>query len=185
MSLGVVRRGDLVLGRAETEAALRAGRVAHFGTVGPDGDPYVIPNLYVYTDGRVYLHTASAGRFRANVEARPRVCFETSELAQTFAYGEFQCDTSASYVSVIGVGAIFIETDDAGKTRFFDRFMEKYGDPAWGRPKSFYPRLGEVTVYWIDASQITGKRVPLPPVAQQWPADNRTKSPGAAPPRQS
>jgi uncharacterized protein len=184
MSLGVVRRSDLVLSRAETETALRLGRVAHFGTVGPDGDPYVIPNLFVYADGRVFLHTASTGHFRRNVEARPRVCFETSEFAQTFAYGEFQCDTSASYVSVIGVGAIVIESDDVEKARFFDRFMQKYGDPAWDRPKSFYPRLGEVTVYCIDASQITGKRVQLPPVEQRWPADNRTKSPGAAPPRQ-
>jgi hypothetical protein len=185
MALGMVRRKDLMMSGAETETVLQQSRVAHFGAVGQDGDPYVIPNLFVYAEGRVYLHTASTGRFRANVEARPRVCFEISELGQTYAYGEFECDTSASYVSVVGVGAIFIESDDADKAQFFDRFMLKYGDPAWARPKSFYPRLGEVSVYRIEPNQITGKHIQLPAVAEQWPTRNRTKTPGAIPPQRS
>ena len=185
MRLGKVRRSDLVMSQAETETALQDGRVAHFGTVGQDGEPYVIPNLFVYMGGRVYLHTAKTGHFRRNVEAHPQVCFEVSELGQTYPYGEFECDSSASYLSVIGVGAISIESSDTEKARFFDRFMTKYGDPAWGRPKSFYPRLGEVTVYCIDPSQITGKRIQLPPPSEQWPAHNRTKSPGAIAPRRS
>ncbi len=183
MSLGPVRRGDLVMSRAETEAALQNARVAHFATVGSDGDPYVIPNLFVYVGGRVYLHTAGSGHFRRNVAAHPRVCFEISEFGQTYPYGEFECDSSASYLSVVGFGAIAIATEEAEKARFFDRFISKYGDPTWGRPRGFYPRLGEVTVYSIEPDQITGKRIRLPAVGEQWPARNRTRSPGAVPPR--
>ena len=40
-----------------------------------------------------------------------------------------------------------------------------------------------VTVYRIDPIRITGKKGPLPPLAEQWPARNRTKSPGVVPPR--
>jgi hypothetical protein len=55
--------------------------------------------------------------------------------------------------------------------------MAKYAD----RPKSFYPRLDEVTVYAIAVERITGKHCPLPPVSEQWPALDRTKSPNAKP----
>jgi nitroimidazol reductase NimA-like FMN-containing flavoprotein (pyridoxamine 5'-phosphate oxidase superfamily) len=84
---------------------------------------------------------------------------------------------------VIAAGRIRIETDEVEKARSFDRFLAKYGDPNWARPRSFHPRLGEVTVYRIAVEQITGKQGPLLPSAEQWPAHDQTKSPGAVPPR--
>ena len=183
MSQGSLRRADKQMSSAEAEEVLARAKLAHFGTVDAGGDPYVVPNLFVYVDGRIYLHTASAsGHFRTNVERSNRVCVETAELGQVFPYGTFECDTSASYVSVVAFGTIRIEDDPAEKARFFDRFMAKYADPAWDRPKSFYPRLNDVTVYCIEPERITGKKGPLLPVAEQWPAQNRTKSPGAVPP---
>jgi len=60
--------------------------------------------------------------------------------------------------------------------------MAKYSDPKLSRPKSFYPRLDQITHYAITIENITGKDTPLPAVSEQWPAANRTKSPGAIPP---
>ena len=186
MSQGVVRRTDKAMSGAEAEEMLARAALAHFGTIGADGAPYVVPNLFVYAAGEIQLHTtAAAGHFKRNVEANPRICVETAEMGQVFPYGRFECDTSASYASVIAVGTIRIEPDTAEKSRFFDRFLAKYADPGWARPKSFYPRLDEVTVYRIALERITGKKGPLLPRGEQWPARDNSKSPGAVPPRKN
>jgi len=56
------------------------------------------------------------------------------------------------------------------KIRFFDALLAKYGTGALGRPKNFYPRLDEVTVYALGVERVTGKHCPLPPPAEPWPA---------------
>jgi len=183
MSQGVVRRKDKELGREEIDQFLAGAALAHFATVSENGDPYVVPNLFVYADGLIHLHTSRGGHFLANVGARPRVCFEVAEMGTVFPYGEFECDTSVSYTSVVGFGTVRIDGDPAAKARFFDRLMAKYADPKWQRAKSFYPRLDLVTVYALEIERLTGKRGPLPAVSDQWPAKNLTKSPGAVAPR--
>jgi nitroimidazol reductase NimA-like FMN-containing flavoprotein (pyridoxamine 5'-phosphate oxidase superfamily) len=182
MSRGVVRRQDKAMGEAEIEDLLARARLAHFATVGPNGDPYVVPNLFVWAERKVFLHTTrAAGHFRANVELCARVSFDIAEIGEIFPYGEFECDTSASYASLVGFGSIAIVAANEEKARFFDRFLAKYADPGWARPKGFYPRLDEVCVYAITPERITGKKGPLPAKAEQWPARNLTKSPGAVP----
>lgn len=74
-----------------------------------------------------------------------------------------------------------IEEDRTAKILFFDRLMAKYSDPALDWPKGFYPRLDQITMYALTIEQITGKHQPLPLVSEQWPAVNRTKTPGAVP----
>jgi uncharacterized protein len=183
MSQGVVRRSDKAIDRTEIDALLDRLHLAHFGTVGPDGAPYVVPNLFVHAERRIWLHTTGAmGHFRRNVEHERRICFTAAEMGSVYPYGGFACDASASYASVIGFGIVRIEDERTEKSRFFDRFLAKYADPAWGHPKSFYPRLDQVTVYSMSLDQVTGKVGPLPPLAEQWPAKNRTMSPGVTPP---
>jgi uncharacterized protein len=183
VSRGSVRRKDKEMSESEVEALLHRAMLAHFATVGDDGMPYVVPNLFVYASGKIYLHTTAAtGHFGTNVAQSPRISFAVSEMGEVFPYGEFECDTSVSYASVVGFGTIHTESGSPEKARFFDRFLAKYAAPTWQRPKSFYPRLDEVTVYCIEPLRLTGKKGPLPPLAEQWPALNRTKSPGAVPP---
>jgi hypothetical protein len=183
MGQGVVRRADKEMSWDEAEDFLRRAPVAHFATLSADGDPYVVPNLFVHAEGRLFLHTAATGHFRDNVERHPRISFDAAEMGEVYPYGSFACDTSTSYASVVGVGAIRILPEPAEKARFFDRFLAKYADPDWGHPKSFYPRLDQVTVFCIELERLTGKRTTLPPLAQRWPAVNRTMSPGAMPSR--
>ena len=149
MSQGTVRRKDKLMDRAAIDHFLERAAFAHFATVSANKDPYVVPNLFVYADGRIYLHTSLSGHFRSNVEASSRVCFEAAEMSTVFPYGEFECDSSVSYTSVVGFGAITIVEDRAAKTLFFDRLMAKYSDPKLSRPKSFYPRLDQITHYAI------------------------------------
>ena len=58
--------------------------------------------------------------------------------------------------------------------------MEKYGKPDTQRPKGFFPRLDAITVYAIAVQRMTGKEQPLPPLSEQWPAKDRTKTPYAS-----
>jgi nitroimidazol reductase NimA-like FMN-containing flavoprotein (pyridoxamine 5'-phosphate oxidase superfamily) len=183
MSQPLLRRKDKEMSADEVEHLLHRLPLAHFATVGPEGEPYVVPNLFVYADRQICLHTAAAmGHFRRNVERNPRVCFSATEMEQIFAYGRFECDTSAGYASVIGFGQAHLVDDDGARMRFFDRLLAKYGDPAWKRPESFYPRLAEVVVYAILLDRVTGKKNPTPPLDEQWPVRDRTKSPGAVAP---
>jgi nitroimidazol reductase NimA-like FMN-containing flavoprotein (pyridoxamine 5'-phosphate oxidase superfamily) len=183
MSSPQVRRQDRVLPEAEARELIARAYCGRVATVGADGWPYVVPLLHVFADDVVTLHNAAArGHLRVNVERDSRACFEVDEPLKVFDYGRFECDSGLAYRSAIAYGRIRIQDDRAAKSRFFDAFLAKYGTGVAGRPKSFYPRLDEVTVYEIAVERITGKQCPLPAAAEQWPALDRTKSPNAKPP---
>lgn len=180
MSAPPVRRKDKLMTDQRTLEFLVGGFCGRIASVGVDGWPYCVPLLYVWSDGEVLVHNPSArGHLRANVEHNQRVCFEVDEAGEVFDYGRFECDTSIAYRSVIVFGTIRIVEGELAKQRFFDALMAKYGKPNSGRPKQFYPRLDEVTLYAIAPERITGKETALPAVSEQWPAKDRTKSPNA------
>jgi hypothetical protein len=156
------------------------GRLA---TVSADGSPYCVPLLYVWMDGALWVHnTVDRGHLRANVDHEARVCFEVDEPGEVFNYGRFECDSSVAYRSVIVFGTLRVVGDVAAKQKFFEALMDKYGAPDRGRPRGFFPRIDQVTVYAMTIERMTGKETPLPGVSQRWPALDRTASPQARPP---
>ncbi len=177
-----VRRTDRIMSEQDTLAFLKNGYAGRLATVGADGYPYCVPLLYVAMDGDVFVHnTAARGHLRTNVEYQAKVCFEIDEAGDVFEYGRFECDSSVAYRSAIAFGNIRIIEDRLIKQRFCDELMKKYGKPDNDRPKSFYPRLDQITVFAISIECITGKELALPPVSEQWPALDRTKSPNVRP----
>ena len=182
MSAPPVRRKDKLMTDEQALEFLARGFCGRIASVGADGWPYCVPLLYVWAEGEVLVHNPAArGHLRANVEHDQRVCFEVDEAGEVFDYGRFECDTSVAYRSVIVFGTIRIIEDAHAKQKFFDALMAKYGKPDSGRPRHFYPRLDEVTLYAIQPERITGKETPLPAASEQWPAKDRTKSPDARP----
>jgi uncharacterized protein len=178
-----LRRTDRVMPDERMEAMLAKGFHGRLATVGADGAPYCVPLLYVWDDGQVFLHnTLARGHLRANVDHEPRVCFEIDEAGEVFDYGRFECDSSVAYRSVIVFGRIRIVTDAGAKQRFCEMLMAKYGKPGTDRPKGFFPRLDQITVYAITVERMTGKELALPDVSQQWPAVDMTKTPHARAP---
>jgi len=172
-----LRRSDKLMSDARAMELLARGFCGRIASVGADGWPYCVPLLYVWANGEVLVHNPAApGHFRANVEHDRRVCFEVDEAGEVFDYGRFECDTSVAYRSVIVFGTIRILDDESAKRQFFDALMAKYGKPDSGRPRHFYPRLDEITLYAIAPERISGKETPLPAVSEQWPAKDRTKS---------
>ncbi len=181
---GRLRRADKTMNEAEIDAFLRGTFCGRTATVGADGYPYVVPNLFVWRDGKVFLHTAVySGHFITNVRHCDRVSFEADEPGQIFPYGHVECDTSVSYRSVVLFGRIRILEEEAEKTGFYTAFLEKYAPPdTWGREKGSFPRLNSTVVYVITPEIITGKEGKLPPLADQWPNSNRLSgSPGWKP----
>ena len=178
-----MRRADRTMTEDRARQMLATGFCGRLGTTDPSGWPYVVPFLYVWMDGRVYVHQARArGHLAESLAANPRVCFEIDAPSDVFAYGRFECDTGLAYASVIAFGTARVVEVEEEKTRFFVELMRKYGDPGLERPPAFFPRLGEVTVYALTIDRLTGKEQALPEVSQRWPAVDRTKSPGAIPP---
>jgi len=177
-----VRRTDKLMSETGTREFIARAYSGRLASVGPDGWPYIVPLLYVWMNGEIWVHnTRARGHFRSNVDHEPRVCFEVDDSGEAFAYGRFECDTSMAYRSVVAFGRIRIIEDQQQKKAFFDGLMAKYGDPKWDRPKGFYPRLEQVTVYAITVERMTGKETLLPTIENRWPAADNTKTPNAVP----
>jgi len=104
------------------------------------------------------------------------------EPGDVFPYGRYECDTALEYRSVIAFGTIQVVSDREEKARFCSELMRKYGDATWARPREFYPRLDEITVYSIAIERMTGKETALPVTSRRWPQLDQTKSPNAIPP---
>ena len=181
MSSPLIRRADRSMPPERTLETLARGYSGRLATVSEDGFPYCIPLLYLWMNGEVYLHTTSArGHLRANIERERRVCFEIDEQEGVFDYGRFECDSGLAYRSVCLFGRIRIVDDREVKQRFCELLMAKYGKPETKRPKGFFPRIDVITVYAIALERITGKEQALPPISEQWPAKDRTKTPNAS-----
>jgi nitroimidazol reductase NimA-like FMN-containing flavoprotein (pyridoxamine 5'-phosphate oxidase superfamily) len=176
---GVLHRADKVMSAGEVAAFLGAVFCGRTASVGADGYPYVVPNLFVWMDDRVYLHTSLLeGHFLQNVRHADRVSFEVDEPGEVFPYGPVECDTSISYRSVIVFGRIRIIDDPREKTRFYSAFLRKYAPAdSWGRERGSFPRLDKTIVYAITPEAMTGKQSHLPGIDQRWRAAGR--APGA------
>ncbi len=169
---GRLRRADKVMSTEETESFLSSRFCGRTATVDADGYPYVVPNLFVWMHGQVYLHTAKLeGHFLANVRHADRASFEVDEAGEVFPYGPVECDTSVSYRSVIVFGRIRIIDDEAQKIEFYAAFLAKYAPAdSWGRERGSFPRLDKTIVYAIRPEAITGKQGPLPALDRRWSA---------------
>jgi uncharacterized protein len=178
MSSPMLRRADRAMTPERSWEMLAGAYSGRLATVSADGSPYCIPLLYVCMDGKIYLHTTSArGHLRANVERDVRVCFQVEETNGVFDYGRFECDSGLAFRSVILFGKICIVKERERKQLFCEELMAKYGKPGTARPKNFFPRIDAITVYAITVEHIAGKEMALPPISEQWPAKDRTKTP--------
>jgi nitroimidazol reductase NimA-like FMN-containing flavoprotein (pyridoxamine 5'-phosphate oxidase superfamily) len=69
------------------------------------------------------------------------------------------CQSALVYGSVVTFGPVRLIDDRAEKTWFFDRVLEKYGDPAWVFEPG-YPQIDRIVLYEQTIEIITGKRSP-------------------------
>jgi uncharacterized protein len=181
----VSTRGDLrhkiwAMTPESTEEFLQKTFVVRVGTVDSEGFPYVVPQLFVYENGKVWLHqTSTKGHLRRNLEFNSKVCLEFDEHGEFFPYGATQCDTVVAYKSVIAFGSLQFVTCDEEKLAFFDKFMIKYAGASWGREEHSYPRMDPTAVYEVQLEKVTGKHQEADVTLKRWDgAEDKLGGPG-------
>ncbi len=160
-------RGKMIRARRrmiddDARGFLKSQKVAYVGTVDASGWPYVVPLTYIYLgDEDVWVHTGvHQGHFLTNVEGNPRVCVTVAEIAGMETAGQYLCDGSQLYSSVIVFGTTsIVRSDDAVKRWFFDRLREKYvPEEISAELSADYPDIAKIIVYRITIDKMTGKK---------------------------
>ncbi len=156
---GQMRRKKRQMPDDQLRAFLRAGRIAHVGTVDPDGWPYVVPLVYVYEGGDLfYLHTgALGGQFETNMRRDPRLCVEVADMGPLHPGQPHACNSALVYTSAILFGSATIVEDREKKSWFFDRLLTKYGEAEWHFEPG-YPAIDRIVLYEMTIQVATGKR---------------------------
>lgn len=100
------------LSATECAALLSTSRYGRLG-LSSEGQPYVIPMSYAYSNEKLYLHSRGAGEKLDIAQNNPKVCFEVDLLDKN------------RWSSVIAYGMVSISTDVEAKRRMFDAFVFK------------------------------------------------------------
>ena len=109
---------------AEAQRILEAGRVAHVAYA-IDGQPHVIPFLYDYADGAVYLHGAPGSRTLKSLRGGMQVAVEVLLLDGLIASRDAESH-SANYRSVVVYGVAKRVTGMAEKRTILERMTTRY-----------------------------------------------------------
>jgi nitroimidazol reductase NimA-like FMN-containing flavoprotein (pyridoxamine 5'-phosphate oxidase superfamily) len=137
---------------------------ARWGAVavsGPEGQPFVNTNLFVYDPDRhaVYTHTARTGR-TPDLFAEPRpVCFSSSEMGRLLPADE-ALEFSVEYAGVAVFGTGRAVEDDTEAREALQLLLDKYAPHL--RPDEDYrgitaDEMKRTRVYRIDVEEWTGK----------------------------
>ncbi len=157
---GLIENKRVELPKEETLQLLQNGKVAHVATVDEEGYPYVIPFVYIHEGGnKLYLHIGNIreSHFWTNIKSNPKVSIEVSEMGDLHPGKKYACQSALVYTSVVLFGQAKHITEDAMKEWFFDRLLEKYGDPTWEFEKKGYPILPKIELFEVEIESVTGK----------------------------
>jgi nitroimidazol reductase NimA-like FMN-containing flavoprotein (pyridoxamine 5'-phosphate oxidase superfamily) len=129
----------------ECEAILSKSRYGRLGLCA-DGKPYVVPMSYVYSPGRIFLHSRSAGKKVDLAQRNQDVCFQVDLL-------EKSC-----WSSVIAYGKARLSSDREAKRRMFESFtardLQGHGGKAFSREDL---EKMEMTIWEIEVEEMTGR----------------------------
>ena len=133
------------LSREECTALLSAGRYGRLALSCND-IPYIVPMSYVFSDGRIYLHSRGQGKKVELVSKNPRVCFEVDHLDKD------------RWSSVLASGAARLSSDAEAKRRMFDAFtgkeMKGHGGKQFSREAL---EKMDMTIWEIEIGELTGR----------------------------
>lgn len=149
---------EKIVRREEMEQILARAQVARLATSW-QGQPYVVPVLFVYHQGIIYIHSSRQGRKMKNLRANPRICLEVDQLHGLRA-GATACEFSARYESVLAFGRASLLEDPREKAEALNFLVEKYA------PGQLLPPLAaihleewpQLAVVKIAIEQLSGRR---------------------------
>lgn len=152
----------------EAEEILANGLVAHVGFV-VDGQPYVIPMLYHYENGTVYVHGQRGGRLPRLLRAGAQVCVEVTILDGLIA-SRHALYHSANYRSAVAFGRAREVPDQAEREAILERMTRRYF-PGRQIGTDYHPPTDAdmkiTAVLAIDVEELNGKRRAGPPAGPE------------------
>jgi nitroimidazol reductase NimA-like FMN-containing flavoprotein (pyridoxamine 5'-phosphate oxidase superfamily) len=131
------------LSQEEIEELLRASVVGRIGCHA-EGATYVVPIIYAYEGGSVYVASIE-GRKTRMMRQNPQVCFEVDERRE-----------GGGWRSVIADGT-YVELDDMGSERALELLARRFGRVPDGRRRGGGDR--PTVCFRIDLRGPTGRAV--------------------------
>jgi hypothetical protein len=127
---------------AELLSAFRYGRLG----LSLENHPYVIPMSYVYSNGKIYLHSRKKGEKVGIATNNPNACFEVDILSENL------------WSSVVARGKIKFSTDIATKRIMFNAYMFKDMRGHGGKPfKQQELNYMDFVIWEMEIEEITGR----------------------------
>lgn len=118
-----------VYDQAQVAAILDEGFICHVG-FGVDGQPYVIPTIYVRCGDRLYLHGSAASRMLRSVREGIPVCVTVTHVdGLVLARSAF--NHSVNYRSVVILGTAVEVTDPDERMQALEAFVEHLIPQRW------------------------------------------------------
>lgn len=149
-----MRRSRQALSREECDAVLERGTSGVLALVGDGGWPYAVPLSYVWQNGKLYFHWATAGHKLDAVRADGRASFCVIDRDEVVPE-----KYTTRYRSVIVFGRMRELDDPAEKLRAIQILAAKY------RPGFEAERQAEIDGAWdrflmleLNAENVTGKQ---------------------------
>lgn len=129
----------------ECTKLLSSGRYGRLALSMSDS-PYVIPMSYVFSQGKIYLHSRDRGKKFEFASKNPRVCFEVDRV-------EKDC-----WSSVLVFGKASLSSDLEAKKRMFDAFTGKGLQGHGGKQFQREDLEKMPLIIWeIEIEEITGR----------------------------
>ena len=118
-----------VYDKEQVHAILDEGFLCHVGFVA-DGQPYVIPTLYVRDGDRIYIHGSAASRMLRTLDEGADVCV-TVTLVDGFVLARSAFHHSMNYRSVVVLGKARLVDDPNEKMQALHRFTNHMVPGRW------------------------------------------------------
>ena len=101
---------------------------AVYGNLGlcDNGEPYVIPMNYAWSNNKIWLHCAKEGRKLDIIKVNPKVCFQVSGESELIYSSEEACRSGMYYSSVIILGIASIMEEHEEKSAALEKLMQHF-----------------------------------------------------------
>jgi len=149
-----MRRKLQLLDEKESIAILEKGTAGILALSGDEGYPYAVPISYVYSDSKIYFHSAVSGHKIDAVQKSDKASF--CVISQDCVMPE---EYTTYYKSVIAFGRIRILETESEKRAAIELLARKYypADTQKGRADTIHEAWPRLCLLELEIEHMTGK----------------------------
>lgn len=154
MTLRPMRRSRQQLSNEECVEILERNSNGVLALTGDEGYPYAVPLSYVFKDGKIFVHSATAGHKIDAIRRDSRASFCVIDLDDVHP-----STFTTIYRSVIAFGTVRIIEDEAGKRQALDDLSDKYcpDEPLTARHAEINRSINRLIILEMIIEAFSGK----------------------------